>query len=97
MRQNGIPVAHWKLDYESYEYLVKFFTIEPAKYQVQTRKYLFGVRGFPRILKTLNWAAQKGKANLLMELSPKDKKVLDEADIPYKPVRFDIVLLPQAK
>lgn len=92
MRERGVAVANWKLDDESREYLKKYFEIEPDLYLVQTRKY-YGVEGFPRILKDLNYAARQGKAYVTIHLKEHDKIVLDEADISYKALRYNIVLI----
>lgn len=96
MRRKGVTEANWKLDRESYDYLNKYFPIEPARYLVQTRKYM-GTAGFPRILKVIDRAAHKGKAVIDTTLTKKDRDVLDRADIPYHAFRYTINLSANVK
>lgn len=70
MRRKGVTEANWKLDRESYDYLSKYFPIEPARYLVQTRKYM-ETAGFPRILKVIDRAAHNGKAVIDTTLTKK--------------------------
>lgn len=96
MRRKGVTEANWKLDRESYDYLSKYFPIEPARYLVQTRKYM-GTAGFPRILKVIDRAAHKGQAVIDTTLTKKDRDVLDRADIPYHAFRYTINLSANVK
>lgn len=91
LRRRGVPAVNWKLDLAEYEYLSKFFSIEPERYSVQTREYL-GTNGFPRILKTLDRAAKQGKGKISKKLTEKEKSILDGADIPYQAFRYNIIL-----
>ena len=91
MKKRGIQAVNWKLDEESRDYLSKYFPVFPDLYRVETRKY-YNTAGFPRILKTLNYDARRGKSYVEIHLNKKEKQILDAANIYNKPFRYNIIL-----
>ena len=96
IRRKGATEANWKLDRGAYDYLRKYFPIEPARYLEQTPKYM-ATAELPRILKVIDRAAHKGKAVIDTTLTKKDRDVLDRADIPYHAFRYTINLSANVK
>lgn len=84
----------WRLTKEEREYIENLgYRVEPYLYEIRTRTFtdLFEINN--SLVRDIHYSCKKRKKTVVLRLNRKEKKVLDEYHIKYRPVKFQIFLL----
>ena len=92
-KRNGVKELIWKLTPNQVEFVEeKFgFEVKPYLYEVKTRTF-YNVRNLDNILKDIHYSCKRSKKVIVLKLNSKEKKVLKEFRIGYRPYKHKIKL-----
>ena len=93
MAKIGHESVIWKLSKDQVDFLGKYYEIEPYLYRIETKKFNYIHEIKETLLKTIHYERKHGKKEMLMKLSNKQKELLDEYDVRYRPFKYRIVLI----
>lgn len=92
LRERGVPEVRWNLTVNQFEYLAKYFELEPGLYAISTKPYFTVTPKSPSILKVIKAAKLERKHEIVRTLSAKQVELLDYLDIPYRYIKCRIIL-----
>ena len=92
-KRNGVQELIWKLNPEQVEFIQrKFgFSVVPYLFEVNTRQF-HNIRKLEKILKEIHFKNKQGKRRVVFKLNDKEKDVLDEFGVKYRPFKYKIKL-----
>ncbi len=96
-KQRGVRQVSWKLNFDEVEFIEKYlhYRVEPYLYEVKTRP-IQGVKSSgSKILKDIHYKSLRGNKTIILTLTDKGLKLLDECEIKYRPLKFKIYLNEQ--
>ena len=97
-KENGVKFLIWQLTPEKKEIIEQFgYYVEPYLYQITTRTFCNLKTLKSNLLKDLHYMNKRGKRFEVRKLKSKEKKILDDFGIKYKPVKYKIYLVPRGK
>ena len=92
MKKDGKKSVVWKLSKEQLDFLGKYFRIEPYLYVIRTKKFCRIHDVHDSLLKDIHYAHKNGKKEKVMKLNSKQKAMLKEYDVRFRPCKYLIVL-----
>lgn len=92
-KERRVKFVVWSLKPEQIEFIYSLgYRVEEYLYQVKT-EHMYDIHSIKsKTLKEIHFKNKKGIKTMVMELNPKNKKLLDEYGIRYKPYKFKIFL-----
>lgn len=93
-QKNRIKILIWKLTKEQKEYIenVLHLRVEVYLYGIRTRTFKNIERLNYSVLKDLHYMKKRGKNIEVRKLSSEEKRILDEYEIRYYPIKYKIYL-----
>lgn len=92
LRDDGVPFVDWKLTNEQWEYLSKFFRVEPLFFHIRTKaiKNIKDVND--TLLLDVHLSYKRGKTIISRELDYEQKQLLTQNGISYYSFKYRIFL-----
>ena len=88
----GEESVFWKLSEEQLKFFSNFYEIEPYLYSIRTKQLNQVSKCKYKLLKEIHYSNKKVKIQIERKLSEKQRALLDEYGITYKPLKFKILL-----
>lgn len=92
-KRKGVKEVIWKLNAEQKEFIEEYFKfpIEVYLYEVKTKTF-YNVKALDKLLKDIHFCNKRGKTTVVFKLNEKQKQLLDEFKVKYKPYKYKIKL-----
>lgn len=92
-QRKGVKEIIWKLKPEQVEFIEQKFAFEviPYLYEIRTRTF-YNVKTLDNLLKDIHYSCKRGKKVIVLKLSSKQRKILDEFGVKYIPYKYRIVM-----
>lgn len=92
-KRKGVKEVIWKLNAEQKEFIEEYFKfpIEVYLYEVKTKTF-YNVKALDKLLKDIHFCNKRGKTTVVFKLNEKQKQLLDEFRVKYKPYKYKIKL-----
>lgn len=92
-KANGVERVIWKLDEEQSEYVERLgYEKRPYMYEVTTKVIPDMGRGTHPLIRDISIAKKQGRNKLYLKLKTRELQELDERDIKYCPLKYEIIL-----
>ena len=92
-QRRGVKELIWKLEPAQVEYIEQKFHFEvvPYLYEVRTRTF-YNAKTVDNLLKDIHYSHKRGKKVIVLKLNSKQRKMLDEFNVKYRPYKYRIIM-----
>ena len=92
LRDDGVPFVDWKLTNEQWEYLSKFFRVEPLFFHIRTKaiKNIKDVKD--TLLRDVHFSYKRGRTIISRRLNHEQKRLLTKNGISHYSFEYRIFL-----
>ena len=92
-QRRGVKEVIWKLEPAQVEFIEENFGFQviPYLYKIETRTF-YNVKSVDNLLKNIHYAYKRGKKVMFSKLKPKQRKLLDDFEVKYRPYKYKIIM-----
>lgn len=93
-QRRGVREVIWKLEPAQVEFIEQKFGFEviPYLYEIKTRSF-YNVKNVDNLLKDIHYLHKKGKKIMVFKLNSKQRKLLDQFEVKYRPYKYRIIIM----